>query len=262
MITFRVLACVSATAWIAWTAEPSDAMPQGGKSFFDPFDTLETSRWFVSSGWANGDHQSCLWHSNRVGVRDGLLELSLTDHAKQDRAFSCGEVQTHDRLGYGTFEARMKVPYARGMNANMFTFIGAPQDRPHNEIDFEFIARDGPTLQTNFHFRGKSDNTDLLPMPDDGKFHDYAFIWEPDRIRWYIDGKLIRDIRGGDLPDEPQKMYLSLWSTETLVDWMGMFDASSAPQVLEVDWAAYTKLGEGCAFQQSVLCRSGVDAPS
>ena len=241
-------------------ALPSSVTAQDGRTFFEPFDQLSDSFWFTSSGWANGDHQSCLWHSDRVEIDNGTLLLSLTADAKEDRAFSCGEVQTEARYGYGTFEARMKVPYAEGMNANFFTFIGAPQDLPHNEIDFEFIAPQEPVLQTNFHTARSSEHTELHPMPDDGAFRNYAFIWEPDSIRWYIDGELIREVTGGDLPDEPQKMYLSLWSTETLIEWMGPYSGDDGPQVLEVDWVAYTGLGDDCAFDQSVLCEAGVTA--
>ncbi|WP_300060373.1 family 16 glycosylhydrolase [uncultured Roseobacter sp.] len=228
-------------------------------SFFEPFDRLTKDRWFISSGWTNGDHQSCLWHRDRVAVEDGKLLLSLTADAKDGHDLSCAEIQSRTRFGYGTYEARMKVPYARGMNANLFTFIGAPQDRPHNEIDFEFIAPRGPTLQTNFHTANNSKNEGFLEMADDGVFRSYAFIWEPERIRWYIDGALIRDQRGGVLPDDPQKIYLSLWSTETLVEWMGAFDPESAPQTLVVDWLAYTELGSSCTFEGSVLCQDGVD---
>ena len=142
---------------------PMGVAAQSGASFFEPFETLSDSRWFVSSGWANGDHQSCLWHRDRVAIEEGILRLSLTADAKEDRDFSCGEIQSEERFGYGTFEARMKVPYARGMNANLFTFIGAPQDRPHNEIDFEFIAPQEPVLQTNFHTARSSENTALHP---------------------------------------------------------------------------------------------------
>ena len=236
---------------------PSHA--QAGSSFFEPFDRLSKTRWFTSSGWANGKHQSCLWHKDRVEIANGKLLLSLTADAKEDRSFSCGEIQTKARYGYGTYEARMQVPFARGMNANLFTFIGAPQDRPHNEIDFEFIAPQGPKLQTNFHTAKNGENTDFLAMQNDGEFRNYAFIWEPDRIRWFIDGKLIRDVRAGTLPNEPQKIYLSLWSTDTLVDWMGSFDHGSAPQTLAVDWLAYTEQGAECGFEQSVLCLDGVD---
>ncbi|MFQ6547499.1 family 16 glycosylhydrolase [Aestuariibius sp. 2305UL40-4] len=233
-----------------------------GASFFEPFDALDGDRWFVSDGWANGPHQSCLWHRDRVAVRDGALVLSLTDDAEGDRALSCAEIQSEDRFHYGTFEARVKVPYAHGMNVNFFTFIGPPQDRPHNEIDFEFLARDAPVLQTNFHLRDDNRNEELHPMEDDGAFLTLSVIWEADRLRWYVDGELIRTEADGDLPDEPQKIYLSLWSTDTLTDWMGTFRAEDAPQHMEVDWVAYTAPGEGCAFEASILCAQGVEVPN
>lgn len=244
-------------ALVAWTMTLSATAVQSASSFFEPFDELSDSRWFVSNGWTNGDHQSCLWHKDAVEIQSGKLLLSLVAADNPDHGLSCGEVQTNERFGYGTFEVRMKVPYATGMNANMFTFIGEPQGRPHNEIDFEFIAPNEPILQTNFHTAESSENTELHKMPDDDRYHVYSFIWEPRRIRWFVDGELIRDLRSDGLPDEPQKLYLSLWSTSTLRDWMGVFRSQSAPQTLEVDWIAYTKLGDGCSFEQSVLCQSG-----
>ncbi len=239
---------------------PFAGSAQEDTSFFEPFDTLAKSRWFISSGWANGDHQSCLWHRDRVAIENGKLLLSLTADPKEDRDLSCAEIQTRDRFGYGTYEARMKVPYAEGMNANLFTFIGAPQERPHNEIDFEFIAPRQPALQTNFHTAESSTNEEVHRTSEDDGYRTYSFIWEPDRIRWFIDGSLIRDQSGGALPDEPQKIYLSLWSTDTLIDWMGRFDPASAPQTLQVDWMGFTELGSGCAFDESVLCNPDVDA--
>lgn len=250
---------LSVLALVMGLITPSQTLAQVGNSFYEPFDRLEKNKWFTSSGWANGDHQSCLWHRDRVEIDDGKLFLSLTADAKEDHDFSCAEIQTRTRYGFGTYEARMKVPYAPGMNANLFTFVGAPQERPHNEIDFEFIAQQGPTLQTNFHTAHDSKNEEFLAMQDDSSFRDYAFIWEPDRIRWFIDGELIREVRGGVLPDEPQKIYLSLWSTDTLVDWMGTFNRDSVPQMMEVDWLAYTELGAKCSFEQSVLCRDDFD---
>ncbi|KIC48268.1 family 16 glycosylhydrolase [Tateyamaria sp. ANG-S1] len=251
--------CLLKTAFAICLLMPSDGSAQEDTSFFEPFDTLAKSRWFISSGWANGDHQSCLWYRDRVAVENGKLLLSLTADAKEDRDLSCAEIQTRERFGYGTYEARMKVPYAEGMNANLFTFIGAPQDRPHNEIDFEFIAPREPVLQTNFHTAASSTNEELHRTSEDDGFRTYSFIWEPDRIRWYIDGTMIRDQHGGVLPNEPKKIYLSLWSTDTLVDWMGRFDPASAPQTLEVDWMGFTEMGTGCAFDGSVLCKPEVD---
>lgn len=266
-MTHRTLASLS-LAFLAATlvvGPPSlgRAMPasEGGAAFHETFEQLDRDFWFVSSGWANGPHQNCTWHRDRVTIEDGKLELSLTGDAKGDRDLSCGEIQSEERYGYGTFEARMKVPYAEGMNANAFTFIGEPQNEPHNEIDFEFLARERPVLQTNYHTAAGGNNEELTPLPDDAAFHTYSVIWEPGRIRWFIDGEKIRDVQNDALPDRAQKFYLSLWGTETLTDWMGRFDPASAPQVLEVDWASYTPLGQDCAFEASVLCRPEVDAP-
>ena len=227
-------------------------------AFFDGFDQLDSDRWYVSDGWSNGEHQSCIWSMNQVAVEEGELRLSLAAEERDDFALGCAELQTNARQGFGTFEARMAVPYTEGMNANMFTFIGGPQNKPHNEIDFEFISPRSPVLQTNFHTFEGGENTTDHDVPSDGAFRTYSFIWEPDRIRWFIDGTLIREETGGVLPDMPQKMYLSLWSTDLMVDWMGRFDPASAPQTLVVDWAAYTPAGEDCAFPESVLCRPDV----
>ncbi|MFO6464243.1 family 16 glycosylhydrolase [Jannaschia sp. KMU-145] len=235
---------------------PATAGAQG--AFFEPFDDLDRARWFVSDGWSNGPHQNCIWSANQVAVADGQLRLRMSAEARDAFDLSCAELQSNARYGYGAFEARMRVPYAGGMNANFFTFIGAPQDRPHNEIDFEFLARDAPVLQTNFHTARSSANEALHPMQDDATVRTYAFIWEPGRIRWFIDGVLIREATDATLPDEPQKIYASIWSTDRLTDWMGRFDPASAPKVLKVDWIAYTPLGDGCRFPESILCVDGV----
>ena len=230
------------------------------KAFLDRFDTLDRERWFVSDGWTNGDHQSCQWQKDRVTVTDGTLHLSLEAGSGDGPELGCAEIQSHARFSYGTFEARMKVPYATGLNANMFTFIGAPQDKPHQELDFEFIAPNGPSLQTNIHFAGADQRPETLEMEDDGVFRTFSMTWEPEAVRWYIDGTLIREAEGGKIPDAPQKLYLSLWSTETLASWMGRFAPDSAPHVLEVDWVAYTPAGAECRFEESVLCADGNEA--
>lgn len=245
LLAGAVLAVLAGTG----VAQPEGASPL---AFRDDFDSLDRDRWFVSDGWTNGAHQNCTWRADRVAVRDGQLALSL-EKGDED-SLDCAEIQTEKRFGYGTYEARMKVPYAKGMNASLFTFIGAPQKLPHNEIDFEFIAPDAPVLQTNVHFEGDSDNEMLTPMPDDGAFRTYSFTWGPDSIRWYIDGELIREESEAPVPDKAQKVYLSLWSTDELVEWLGKFDPSSAPQVLEVDWVSFTPRDMGCQFEESVLC--------
>ncbi len=257
----RVLAGLVAASWAGASAAviaDTSAVGAADQAFLDRFQELSTDRWYVSSGWTNGDHQNCHWHDSQVAVAEGILQLSLSAQPNEGLDLSCGEIQSKDRYGYGAYEARMKVPFATGANANFFTFIGPPQDRPHQEIDFEFITRGGPVLQTNYYFDGDGRHEDLVPVPDaPTRFSTYSFIWAPGLLQWYIDGTLIREETGADVPDDPQKIYLSIWSTDMLVDWMGRFDPDDAPLVLEVDWVAHTPLNETCRFDASILCTQG-----
>jgi len=226
-------------------------MDQDG--FVEDFTTLDRDRWFVSDGWSNGPHQSCQWSARAVNIQGGVLRLSLDRESSSSDDYICAEIQSEERFGYGAFEAVVRIPFASGTNSNFFTFIGPPQNQPHNEIDFEFIARTGPTLQTNTYVEGTGGNEALTPVADPDDWHEIAFIWEPDRLRWFLDGILIRDVDRDKVPDLPQKIYLSTWSTTVLTDWLGPFQWDG-PLVFQVDRVSYTPLGAECRYQGSILC--------
>ncbi|ATU92268.1 family 16 glycosylhydrolase [Phyllobacterium zundukense] len=236
---------------------PARADEVGVDAFRDSFDLLSSDRWFTSDGWTNGDHQNCLWLAERLSIADGILHLSLADKPGKNLSYSCAEIQTRQRFGYGTYEASMKIPFASGTNSNFFSHVGAPQGSPHNEIDFEFIGKHDGALQTNYFVNGVGGHEAVVEVPDaNSRFRTYAFVWEPDSIRWYIDGKMVREVREG-VPTEPQKIYLSIWSTSTLSDWLGKFEYPGKPLDLEVDWLAFTPQNTVCQFPESTVCLIG-----
>jgi endo-1,3-1,4-beta-glycanase ExoK len=229
-----------------------------GKSFVENFDRLDQSRWYVSDGWTNGDHQNCDWSKNQVRITDGVLSLGFEKKAGKDRDYQCGEIQTKQRYGYGTFEARMKAAAGSGLNSAFFTYIGPVHKQPHDEIDFEVLGRNPARVEINQYVNGKSmgDKT-RAPVTGgaDQDFHDYAFVWEKDRIRWYVDGKQVGEVTDpAKLPSHPALIYASLWGTDTLTDWMGVFADPGGQVRAEVDRIAYTALGEACQFPESVAC--------
>jgi endo-1,3-1,4-beta-glycanase ExoK len=228
-------------------------------AFVDEFETLDPERWLVSDGWRNGDHQNCQWTADSVAIVDGVLRITLSDRPADGVAFSCGEVQSQARLGYGTFEARLRIPFFSGTNANFFTFAGEMQKVPHNELDFEFIAKAGPTLQTNFFKDGIGGREQLHRLGGDWVFRNYALVWSPGLVQWFVDGQLIREARGPDIPTIPQKVFFSLWSTGMLTDWLGPLDYPGQPIVMEVDRFAYTPEGAPCAFDGSLACVQPMD---
>ena len=229
-----------------------------GTSFFDDFDSLDPARWFASDGWNNGNHQSCGWSKDEIAVAGGVLRLGFSRNPAADRPYRCGELQSRARFSYGTYEARLKTPpKAPGLNAAFFTYGGPPIGAVHDEIDFEILLKDPARVQAGGYVDGKGVDlaTPLLPQPADAAFIHYAFVWEPGLVRYYVDGALAHELREpAPTPDHQQKLYFSLWSTETLSDWMGKFEDPGGPLTMEVDWVAYTAPGERCLFPQSITC--------
>lgn len=227
-----------------------------GGSFVETFDRLDTSVWFVSDGWNNGGHQNCTWSKEQVRIAKGGLQLGFMEGATGDRDYACGEIQTRKRFGYGAYEVRMKAASGTGLNSAFFTYIGPVDKKPHDEIDFEVLGKNAGQVQLNQYVSAKGGNEKLVPVSSgaDKGFNDYAFIWEPDRIRYFVNGQLVHEVTDkAKIPSNAQKIFLSLWGSDTLRDWMGAF-SYSGPTSMAVERIAFTALGEDCRFPESVLC--------
>jgi endo-1,3-1,4-beta-glycanase ExoK len=250
----RAVAALLAAALGAGTAA---AQSPPGESFFDDFETISTDLWYVSDGWTNGDWMNCTWSNGAVELDDGIVRMNfLPGVAAGERDHSCAEIQTRPRFGHGTFEARFRTSRGSGLNAAFFTYIGPFHEAPHDEIDFEVLMRDPSSVSLNTYVAGTPHHEKVVPVPGgaDADFHTYAFIWEPERLRWFVDGTLVHEVADAPLPQTPQKIYVSHWGSDTFTDWMGPFETPEGPVTMELDWVAYTVLGEDCHFPQSVLC--------
>jgi len=230
-----------------------------GKSFVETFGTLDKKLWYVSDGWSNGDHQNCTWSAKQVSVSGGTLKLGFAAGESKGRKYVCGEVQTNQRFGYGAFEVRMKAVAGSGLNTGFFSYIGPVHKQPHDEIDFEVLGKDPSKVQVNQYVNAKSvGSAKLVEVPGgaDKGFHNYAFVWEKDRIRWYVDGKLVDEATDpAKLPSHPAKIYLSIWGSDTLKSWMGPFVDPGKPIAAEVDRVAFTAPGDACQFPDSIVCK-------
>lgn len=237
---------------------PQERAPEGQGSFFEPFDRLDTARWYVSDGWTNGDYQGCAWSRENVSITKGVLQMRLGRAKDPLRAYRCAEIKTNAPFGYGTYEARMRTAGGAGLNTALFTYSGYPLSKIHDEIDFEFLGKNTGQVQLNYFTNGAGNHASVPDLGFDATagFNDYAFIWSPNRIRWYVNGKLVREEGRAGLPVTPGSFFLSLWNgTNKVDDWLGPFDATRTPVAAEVDWAAFTKAGERCRFPQSITCK-------
>lgn len=236
----------------------------GGQSFIDQFDgPIDRNIWYVADGFNNGSHQNCQFNQDNATTADGILTLTLDDTAYGDRDYSCAEIQTHERYSYGTYETRMKVADASGTNSSLFSYIGGYHQSPHMEIDFEALGKDPTGVEVNSWVNGSNRG----PWPQDigydasRQWVDFAYVWEPNRLRFYINGQLVKTLtNAADIPSRDQFIFTMLWGTDTLTGWMGPFEYPGSPITAQYDYVAFTRAGDPCQFEGSVAC--GVEAPT
>ena len=255
----RIIQLAAAAAILSQPAIASAAgQPGNGKSFVDDFASLDGHRWFVSDGWSNGGFQNCTWSKKNVAIADGALRLTFEKGKTKDRDYSCAEIQTRARFSYGTYEARIKSVGGPGFDSSFFSYIGETDKQPHDEIDFEVLGKDTSKVQLNQYISGKGGHEKLVAVPGgaDKGFHDYAFVWEPKRLRYYVDGTLVETVTDPSaIPQHPQKIFASVWASSKFKSWLGAFEAPDLAKTMEVKRIAFTALGHPCQFKESVACK-------
>ncbi|PKA45449.1 family 16 glycosylhydrolase [Rhizobium sullae] len=250
----RVFSLILLTCWLAPNVQAADGRP--GASFFESFDRLDSNFWYISDGWTNGDHQNCIWSARMIKIADGFASLMLAKDAADQKTLLCAELQTKQRYGFGTYEARIKSATGSGLNSAFFSYIGPADHEEHDEIDFEVLGKDSATVQVNQYVKAKGGNERLVSLagPADEAFNHFAFIWEPSRLRFFVNGVLVNEVTDKlRIPTERQKIFFSLWGTDTLTGWMGPF-AYKGPTIMQVDWVSFTAAGERCLFAGSLTC--------
>lgn len=179
---------------------------------------------------------------NVVPHAEGGISLRL-QHAKNEKGASSGSIATKDdeRFIYGRFETELKAAKGSGLITAFFLY----RFDPWQEIDVEILGKDTTKILLNVFFnpgeQGDLYNYGLRGTPvliDLGfdaslEFHTYAIEWEPDEIRWFVDGRLIHVRHDGGptpIPHLPMRFHANLWPccSEELA---GPFD----PAVLPVD---------------------------
>ncbi|KAF4453320.1 murein transglycosylase [Fusarium austroafricanum] len=138
-------------------------------------------------------------------------------------------------MWYGNVKARFKTSRGAGVITAFILFSDVK-----DEIDYEFVGTELGDAQTNYYFQGITNygNSKNITLSDTfANFHDYEIRWTPDKIEWWVDGKLGRTLQKSDtwnatsknfdFPQTPSRVQLSLWpggkegNAEGTVAWAG-----------------------------------------
>jgi len=170
--------------------------------------SVDTANWTIDigdgcpdlCGWGNNELQ--YYRSQNVSVSGGNLILEARMENFGGLYFTSGKVHTRDKQSflYGRIEMRAQIPTGGGMWP---AFWMMPQDDAYGgwaasgELDIMEAANATDSIGGTIHYGGSwpdnqysygNYNPGGVNFGDD--FHIYAVEWEPEQIRWYVDGVL------------------------------------------------------------------------
>ena len=207
-------------------------------------------------GWGNNewefytDRPENVTHSG-----DGYLIITAREEEYQGNAYTSARCNTMDKVefAFGRIEARIDLPNGQGIWP-AFWMLGAdyPEvDWPESgEIDImEYYGQDSRSILGTLHGPGYSGGGGLsaryiFDEPAAIDYHIYGVEWEPEVIRWYVDGELyftltpqslykkewifdkdffllINIAVGGNLPGYPDDT--TVFPQEMLIDWIRVY---------------------------------------
>ncbi|MBK6733511.1 MAG: family 16 glycosylhydrolase [bacterium] len=208
--SLSTLLCVTALAILAMAGATTRAVASWSLVWADEFNgtSLDAANWTPDigngcpdlCGWGNNELQ--YYRSQNVAVTGGNLVLTTRAESYGGSAFTSGKVHTRDKHSflYGRVEMRAKLPTGGGMWP---AFWMMPQDNVYGgwassgEIDIMESANGTTSVGGALHYGGTypantstSSSYSLGGANFADAFHVYAVEWEPDTIRWYVDGVL------------------------------------------------------------------------
>ncbi|AKT42048.1 uncharacterized protein CMC5_062710 [Chondromyces crocatus] len=225
---------------------------------------VDASKWtheIGGGGWGNAELQYYTNSTSNARQENGNLVITATPQNANQHGCWYGTCQyTSARLvsrgkfetTYGRIEARIQVPRGRGlwpafwMLGNDIGTVGWPAC---GEIDImENIGSEPSTLHGSLHGPGYFGGNPLTrsttlpngaPLADD--FHIYAVEWEPNTVRWYLDGALYQTRTTADVPAGGRWVYdhnfFMILNVAVGGTWPGSPNASTSfPQQMRVDY--------------------------
>lgn len=249
-----------ATSTSGWTLAWQDEFDAPAGATFD------RAKWVADtggSGWGNKERQSYTTRAENV-AHDGAGHLVITALAEPDTSarrcwyggcrFTSARLKTKGLFdqAYGRFEARLRIPRGQGIWP-AFWMLGRDIDAvgwpASGEIDImENIGREPATIHGTLHGPGYSGSAALsastqspggTPFAD--AYHVFAVEWEPQAIRWYLDGRQYASKRPSDLPPGARWVFdhdhFLLLNVAVGGRWPGSPDGTTRfPQEMKVDY--------------------------
>lgn len=189
-------------------------------------DNLNADLWYVSKHENKTGFYGADWKIENVSVADQGASITVRQPTETQERPTAAEIQTLRTYSYGTYEAMLRPARGSGIVTAFFTYTGPYFGNPHDEIDFEFLGADLTKVHLNYWRDGTSGKSKIIDLGFDAgdAAHLYTFSWEPDRLIWKVDGKVIHTTQPEDafIPRTPGNIYFSTWTgSKAMQAWHG-----------------------------------------
>lgn len=219
--------------------------------FHDDFngDAVDTKTWNIEDWASRRNNELQYYHPDEVYVDNGYLILRSRPGEHGGRQYTSGAVNSKDKFEFtfGKVEVRAKLPKGQGIWPAIWML---PHDRSWPpEIDImEMLGHEPNKTYMTYHWGTYPDHfldNGHYKGPDfSADFHTYGIEWEPDEIRWYVDGVLRKTyVESAHIVRVPNYILLN---TAVGGDWPGSPDSSTVfPQYFEIDYVKVWQKGRG-----------------
>ncbi|MBR3942786.1 MAG: S-layer homology domain-containing protein [Clostridia bacterium] len=222
-----------------WAGPPTDE--EWKLTFNDEFfgDSVNWDVW-KSDASAPGHIMSSRWPEN-LEVHDGNLYLVNRRENRGGKEWTSASVWVKPevfRQSYGYWEARYKISGASGVN-NSFWMITNSKQVTDPKQQFELDVNEGHypnKVNTNYHSWYTGDriqhSESYKSQYDLSKdYHTYALEWNPDKLIYYFDGKVISEKK-----NENASIPLFPYFSTAIINWGGAPDDNTDGSAQVVDY--------------------------
>jgi len=217
--------------------------------------TLDASNWSYqigASGWGNNELQYYTDRTDNLELDNGNLKITAREESYNGASYTSARIRSINKADwtYGRMEASIKLPVGQGIWP---AFWMMPTNSEYGtwpasgEIDImEYLGHQTSTSYGTIHYGFTGNHQFMgsnytLPSGDFfDNFHLFAVEWEPDEIRWYIDGINYFSIASSSLGSFPwvfDQDFHFILNVAVGGNWPGSPDATTNfPQTMEVEY--------------------------
>lgn len=252
--------CKSNAGDFAVPEEPSLSKKGWTLYWHDEFDgnSINTGDWNIENlKWPySGELEYYTGRSQNLSVTGGELVITALKEDYNGAQYTSARINTKSKIqsAYGYIEARIKMPYGKGMWPAFWTLM-EPASYPtwYGEIDIVEMTGGGEdkdnVVYGTAHWgdgaivsNGTSTGISWpAKLADD--YHVYAIEWDSTMIKWYMDGALYHtvDVSSAEQDELRSAQYIIL-NIAVGGTWPGSpNDTTVWPQTMKVDWVRWWK---------------------